>query len=225
MIDILTAHWVGADGVTYKLVDDALFPAKPQLWRVLHDVETPAGNWRPKLPEVHSLFLNHFTPFTEGWQKLSYAMNPHLTKEKWTALYAYQRAFTNNNGFGNDSDPRANYIKGENLRYGDPKVEALVCGGAVLAGVAAGSNLIVETLNGRNSPPSLEWLMARPWLWFDAITVDGNGIPRRFPQGGGERVLIPLIADRNRYADVTIPLEKVVKWTMLELPDPYRVYL
>jgi len=38
-------------------------------------------------------------------------------------------------------------------------------------------------------------------------------------------VFIPLIADRNRYPTVTIPLAKLQKWGGAELPDPYKVYL
>jgi hypothetical protein len=191
-------------------------------FRVLHDVEM-GPVWRKRLPEVHPLFDSHFTPFTEAWQRLSYRMNT-LTKDKWTALYGYQRAFTNNNGFRNPDDPRRNYITGEDLREGLPKVEALVCGGALLTGSVSGSNLVVETLNGRGIPPVLEKLMDSPWLYFHAVTVDGDGTPRRFPQADGRPVLIPLIADRNRYPVVTIPLSKLQRWNSAELPDPYRIY-
>lgn len=197
-------------------------PVLPPLFRVLHDKEL-GELWRPNLPEVHPLFDQHFTPFTESWQRLSYEMNT-LTKNKWTAVYSFERAFTNSNGFGKPGDPRRNYIKMEDLQEPLPKVEALVCGGAVLTGKVSGDYLYVETLNGRNPAPSLDWLLERPWLYFDAITVDSNGTPRRFPQADGRQVLIPLVADRNRYPDVLIPLRKLQKWTGPGWPDPYKVY-
>lgn len=195
----------------------------PQLWRVRHDIEL-GPLWRPRLPEVFPFFPNHFTPFPEAWQRLSFAMNPHLTPERWTSVYSNARAFTNGNGYGDDTDPRANYITGENLTCALPKVECLTCGGALLAGRVEGINFVPETLNGRLAPPSLEWLLARPWLYFHAVTVDQNGTPRMFPQGDMKPVLIPFIADRNRYPVITISLSKLEKLDMSQpLPSPYAI--
>ncbi len=213
-----------SDGSLQVVRPAVIEPPPVPIWRVRHDVETIKGNWRPNLPEVHQLFDNHFTPFSESWQRLSYDLN-NLSRDKWTAVYTYERAFTNGNGFAKPGDPRRNYIKMEDLTEPLPKVEALVCGGAGLTGKVSGDYLIVETLNGRSTAPSLAWLLARPWLYFDAVTVDGNGVPRRFPQGGGERVLIPLIADRTRYPQVVIPLTKLAKWSGPGMPDAYKVYL
>lgn len=200
-----------------------ILPADKTFYRVKHDKEL-GSLWRDNMPEVHPFLPNHFTPFTAGWQRLSFNLMPWIA-DKWTAVFSYQRAFTNNNGFGMEDDPRANFILGKDLAEDLPKIEALVCGGALLAGYVDGLNFVPETLNGRVNPPGVEWLKARPWLYFDAISVDGNGTPRRFPQGKGDRVLIPLIADRNRYPKITIPMWKLQRWVEPFPPDPYKIYL
>lgn len=212
-LDVFSNGEVEEQGVT--LPTDRLF------WRVLHWIE--CGDPKRSRPEVNPLFPNHHTPFTKEWQLFSYAFDG--LGGKWTAVYSYQRAFTNDQGFGDPDDPRANYVVGKDLSFPLPKVEALICGGALVAGKVSGSDLIIETLNGRHAPPSVEWLRAHPWLYFDAVNCDAGGVPRLFPQGRGSRVLIPLIADRDRFPLVTIPLSRVVRWTGSMPPDPYKIYL
>lgn len=202
----------------------AASPALPELWRVKHDKEL-GELWRNNLPEIHPFFDNHFWEFNEAWQRFTFALNPHLTPNKWTAVYGNRRFITNGQGFLDDSDLRANYITGEDLNRPNPKCEALICGGAVMAGRVEGDRFIPNTLNSRNAPPSVEWLKARPWLMFDAVTVDSNGTPRMFPQGSGTPVLIPLVADRTRYPVITFPMAKLQRWTAAELPSPYGIYL
>lgn len=198
--------------------------ARPAIWRVLHDLEL-GELWRDNMPEVHPFMDSHFWEFGEAWQRFTFALNPHLTPKKWTAVYGNRRFLTNNNGFYDDGDLRANYILGEDLNRPNPKCEALVCGGAVMAGTVSGSNFIPETLNGRDAPPSVEWLLDHPWLYFHAVTVDSSGTPRMFPQGDGVPILIPLVADRTRYPTITIPVAKLQRWTAVDLPDAYRIYL
>ena len=106
---------------------------RPRLWRIKHDIELGAL-WRDNLPEVHPFFPNHHVPFLEVWQRLSRELNPLLTDEKWTAVYSFKRFATNNNGFGNPDDPRANYITGTHLDKADPRVEVLKCGGNLVTG-------------------------------------------------------------------------------------------
>lgn len=197
----------------------------PQLWQVLHDVSL-GPLWRPNLPEVHPLFPNHFCKFNEAWQRFTFEkLNSHLAPKEWTAVYSYQRFITNNQGFGMPGDPRANFVTGEHTDKELPKVEALICGGALLTGVAFSGKLAVQVLDWREPPASLEWLLKRPWLYFHAITVDQGGIPRMFPQGHGKPILIPLIADPYRYPVITIPLSKLRKLDMTKpLPDPYTIY-
>lgn len=202
----------------------------PQLYRVRHDIELPRGLWRPNMPEVHPIFPNHHSEFDRPWQLLSKAMNPRIDNNRWTACYTFQRYLTNNQGFGMSNDPRANHVLGKNLRCDNPRVEALTTGGSFHSGVENGKDLILDTLDVHDVP-TLDWIMARPWFWVYAVTVDGNGTPRRFPQGlqpSGEVVPIihPLFTDRRKYPKPTIPLSKLEKWDMSKpLPDPFKVYL
>ena len=195
----------------------------PQFYRVLHDIER-GGLWRFSLPEVFLFEPNHATPFTKEWQLFSFSINPFMTGDKWRSLYSYSRAFTNNQGFDKPGDPRADYVNGRDLIFELPKFDKpRICGGASLTGVEDGEYLLVNTLDTRNPPPSLEYAEKNPWLcYFDAITIDGNGTPRRFPQGDGERVFIPLVTSQP----VKYPLQYLQKMQAGNPPaDPYKIYL
>lgn len=204
--------------------------SRPPLWRVLHEREVPSA-WRnvpPRMPEVRPLFPNHHVPFGKYWQLLSWKMNPLLTAGNMTAVYHFRLWIANNQGFGMEDDPRANYFENKNLSRALPRVEALTCGGNLLTGQIQGDNLLLETLDWRNAPPSLEWIQARPWFVTEAVKLDGEGYPARFPQGRQDNgfqpgARHPLIADPGRYV-ITIPLWRVERWTASELPDPYQVY-
>lgn len=226
-------------------------PARPPLWRVKHDRELGAL-WRPNLPEVHPFSPSHFVPFTETWQRYSFGMNT-MDKMEWTNTFSNKTAFSNTHGFGKRGDPRANFITGENLRAPLPKLEALLCSGAVVTGspsfrvtamlrqvVDLSKNLFrvsfgffrqsvrslldvnvlqVYTLNGRDAPPRRALL---PWEMYHAVTVDSRGIPRLFPQGDGQPVILALVADRDRYPVVTLPMYKLVKLPdNAPIPSPY----
>lgn len=240
------------------IVGEPMFPpvpdgeaGRPPLWRVKHDRELGAL-WRPNLPEIHPFSPSHFVPFNEAWQRYSFGLNT-MDKNEWTSVFSDTTAFVNNQGFGKGGDPRANYIKGENLRSPVPKLEALVCGGAVLTGSVAFSlaqtlqqvkriakelptmsfgffrqsvrslldpNVLHTcTLDGRDAPPrrALE-----PWEMYHAVTVDSRGIPRLFPQGDGQPVILALVADRDRYQRVTFPMYKLVRVPdNAPIPSPY----
>jgi Lyzozyme M1 (1,4-beta-N-acetylmuramidase) len=204
-------------------------PTIPQLWRVKHDIELTKGLWRDNLPEVHPIFPNHHSEFGKDWQLLSRGMNPRISANKWTAVYHFKLWIDNNQGYGMESDPRANYVLRENLTCDNPRVEALTTGGSFHTGTVEGPNLILETLDV-NHAPTLDWILARPWFFVYAVTVDSKGTPRRFPQGlqpNGEvaPIIHPLIADRRKYPKLTIPLSKLEKWDMSKgLPDPFKVY-
>jgi hypothetical protein len=178
------------------------------------------------------MFPNHFVEFGEAWQRLERALNGQLDNRKWRALHTYQRAFNNYNGFDKPGDPRADFINRMDVTAAKPKQEALLCGGAIFPGYPEGALLVIETLNSEGPIPTYENL--KPWQYFDAVSIDEdtnhNGIIRRFPQGGGARVFILLLANRNRYPKITVPLANVEKLDLSAdeagmtkpLPDPYR---
>jgi hypothetical protein len=97
----------------------------------------------------------------------------------------WQRAFTNNHGFERPGDPRRDYINGKNLSDPLPKVECLLCGGALVSivreTIVRGIEVYeLEVLNGRRSPPTVKFLLERPWLYFQAVSVSVTGIVRSF---------------------------------------------
>ncbi len=194
-------------------------PAGKIFFRVLHEVEL--GGSRRSMPEVFPLFDNHFTPLTLDLQFLWKAINPGMTKAKWRALLGYQRAFTNNQGFGMSGDPRADFVNGLDLGAPLPKQEALVCGGALLSMKALDEEwLYPEYIDGHNGAPRAEWVMSRPWLRFTAVNIRSSGQPGLFPPGM-ENAQVLLLA----YKPIRISRSKVVRWRESVPPDPYRVYL
>lgn len=220
-------------GISRKPADEPPQSAAPPLWRVLHEAELPADKRGTplKMPEVRPFFPNHHVPFDEGHQRLSYEINRQwLTPDKWTAVYGYDKVITNNQGFGDEGSPRANYIVGKDLDCELPKVECLTCGGNIHTGYIDGADFVVQTLSWRNAPPTVEWLRAHPWFCVYLVSVDGGLTPRRFPQGEQPNgymadIIHPFMGDPERYPRITMPAWRVVRWMGPTPPDPYRVYL
>jgi hypothetical protein len=198
------------------------------LFRVNHDKTL----WRPNLPEVFPFFPNHYTPFTRGYQllenNLNIALDNAMTGSKWHNLHLggnqgdKATAFNNRQGFEMVGDPRVDYVNGKNLGAPNPKQEALVCGGAILKMKSVDSQYLYPAyIDGNRPAPTLEWLLARPYLFFDALSVDGspNGIVlRKFPQGDGKRVRILLLASKP----IKIALSQVTKLKRNQPePSPY----
>jgi hypothetical protein len=196
--------------------DPVIEPPVPTLWRVLHDVETAAGNWRPGKPEVHRLMPDHHVVLTEEIQWLWRSMNPHMTDVKFCKMFGNKLAFTNGSGFPG----HANYILGEELEKPDPRFDqARTCGGALKIGQMVGDYLYLETIDTRRPIPSAEYVLARRWLFFDAV-LSGDVI-RMFPQGDGLPVFVPLLTATD---GVKLPMWKLQKWTGPGLPSPYQIY-
>jgi len=207
-------------------------PSLPNnLWRVKHDIERPEGLWRKWVPEVYVLGPVHKVYMTKDWQErvmwpLFLYGAPNLgtgeyARKKFTETYGCHRAFDNNHGWQCKKTPPhgpfRNYITGEDLGKGLPAFDKpRVCGGATIAGEVNGDWLIVETLN---KPVDIDWLVARPWLYFHATTVHADGTVGRFPQGDGSPVLIPLVAE----IPVRYRLEYLQK--VDRIADPYTIYL
>ena len=216
---------VYSDG-TYKLEIPA--SSRPPLWRVLHWAEAGRTE-KTSRPEVWPLFPNQFTDFRREWQLLSRAMNPRISDAKWTVVYGHGLWIANGQGFGMPNSPRVNFVTGENLGAPYPKCELLTCGGSLLTGTVVGNDLRVSVLDGLGTPPSLEWILARPWYYVTAVQWYTSGAIGRFPQGeqpDGSVVPIihPLIGDPKRYPNITIPLNCLEKWDRDFIPDPFTIY-
>lgn len=190
------------------------FIQQPQLYRVKHDLEM-GPLWRTNVPEVYPLNGNS-TPFGEDWQFLTFAMCPGITGNHWRSVYGTATAFMNGTGYGGSS-PRADFVNGLNLSAALPRWDKTrVCGGAVVTGVESGANLIVSILDGTGPAPTLDWIMARPWYRFHAITVYSDGHVGEFPQNNP--VYVPLVGS----GVATLPLVNLEKLPLGALiPNPY----
>lgn len=200
-------------------------------WRIKHDAEMPMAwriekygeNLRNGLPEVYVL-SETFVAMSPAIQHLSKDINPMMLGEKWRVLYDYMRAFTNKTGFNGESadpplPPRADWVHNRDLTAELPAYDKVrICGGAFVTGKVSGRYLIVDTLSP-TTVPGVDWLIEHPQFFFHAVNTTATGITR-FPQGGGEDVLIPLF---SRF-EAKIPIEQTVPWSSDELPDPYRIY-
>ena len=198
----------------------------PVLWRVNHDTTL----WRPNLPEVQPFLPSHYTDFGRQWQLLEKQLNATMLNSKWHNLHLggndgnNATAFNNRQGFEMIGDPRVDFVNGKNIGAPVPKQEALACGGTILAQKYVQDNyLYCEYLDGNQPVPPLQYVLDRPWLYFDAVTIRNstNGIViGRFPQGfEGARVYILLLARQP----IKIHLSKVTKLQYgSAIPSPYR---
>jgi hypothetical protein len=222
---LLPAYIVTAD-TRYTLEESVL---TPQLWRVVHRTDII------NLPNVQPFEPNHYTDFGRSFQLLEKSLNPTMIDTRWHNLHLGGNqgndatAFNNRQGFEMDGDPRVDFVNGKYLGAPLPKQEALCCGGTILAQRSIDNQyLYPEYVDGLLPAPSLEYIKARPWLYFDAVTVDrdvnGNVVIRRFPQGKQsdgtvDRVYILLLASKP----IRILLTKVTKIPKgSPLPSPYQ---
>lgn len=202
---------------------------RKNMWRVLHDIEIAKRGvkplWRPGMPEVHPLLPNHHSPFQAWAQFRSYTLNPWLTKERWTDCYHFGYWMTNNQGFGMENDPRANFVLGKDTLKDYPRVEALVCGGSMIEGEDLGDFVRVKGLHF-NSPVSDEYLKANPQYWIRGVFVGNSGQTYRMlgDKYEGEAIIHPLIVNKDK-GDLVIPRNKLQAWTSAYLPDPLKIYL
>lgn len=225
-----------AFGKTYVPRVEGVLPSEFTFIRVLHELEVPSHRRTtpPDRPEVRQLDPpNLFVPFGKSWQMKAWSMNPLLTANNMTAVYHYRLFIANNNGFGDDNDPRANHFTAEDLSSPVLKVEALTCGGNVhrVLGEAAISrggqsipSYILEVLDYRTPPPE----SIPPWLVVWAVNMGTDGTPRRFQQGVQSNGFVPgvrhpFVSDPSKI--ITVPKWRCVRWVESEPPDPYRIYL
>lgn len=168
-------------------------PVGRQLYQVKHDFEIPPKYiWR-KDAEVNPLIDKHFTEMDEAWQRFFFdlhksenhnnAFSEAEMVKKFTGSYKFDKAMTNQNGFEDPTDERANYIEGTNLSRPLPKVASIIMGGNILSGREDGEYLWVDYIDGNNSPPSILDVNRRktPWLIQYGTIAYWTGKVGRFP--------------------------------------------
>jgi hypothetical protein len=235
----LYPNWLVIEGRRYRPEPAGTLPRDMRFVRVLHELELAPHLERttpPSRPEVRQMYPeNLFVPFGKAWQLFAWKLNPLLKANNMTAVYDDHLWIANNNGFSDDL--RANYFTNENLDKPLPKVETLTCGGnllrvlgevAVKIGTKFVDSYIIDVLDYRQAPPTLEWIEARPWLITIAVNMGSDGTPRRFTQGTQPNGFVPgvrhpFLSDPSKR--ITIPKWRCVEWREANAPDPYFVYL
>ena len=180
-------------------------------------------------PEVRPSDQQDGIEFGYALQKLSWDLmqwgNSTITSKQWRAVYKYNVAFTNEQGFDKPDDPRTDFVNGLNIGAELPKLmKVTICGGSLYQGDVVGDRLYMypgtHGIDAAN-PPDLQTVINKGW-YFSAVTWHdvGSGVINHFPQGNGGQVLIPLVLS----VPVSYPLAWFSWWEGTERPDPLRYY-
>lgn len=187
------------------------------LYRVKHDVEM----WRPNSPEVYRVDPDQHVVLTKEIQFLIRDMNPTWTGDQFRLVLDNKTAFTNFTGFPGRHD----YINNIDADKHDPAFDHVrVCGGALLKGVKQGEELLIEAIDAFKPLPTAQYIMERPWLYFEAVTVDysvslGSPIIRPLKVRWNKPVYIPILYSYP----LTFPLDLLTEiQTASGIPSPYR---
>jgi hypothetical protein len=194
-------------------------------WRFLHIAEggykNPSG-----MPEVRPCKAVKPVLMTKEIQELSwelmYFFNPNITKNLWRKVFAFDRAFTNRNGFENPEDPRADFINNLDLNSPLPKLmDGIICGGAFVQGIVSDDTLQVipgkHCIDAHNLVP-IDTIIKNHWYFY--ATVGDEKCAKHFPQGNGGPVVIPYILEETAF----YPLSWVDVWENIKYPDPLKLY-
>lgn len=177
-------------------------------WRALHMVE--GGRVVPDgMPAVLSPINPVALKMTANIQQLAYSLmvakNPYIDGEDWTKVHGYYTAWCNNNGFGNNNDPRANFVLQQNKYSPLPKYDKMqrFMQGSFLTGVSefsvmrmlARAGNLIRTARSAIRTDALAWMGAVSGLVAQNVIrcrpgVDGIDSRQPFPS-------VQKIIDRN----------------------------
>jgi len=209
-------------------------PAPPRYigYRVKHSPEPGARITPNGMPEVDPSLNIVSIRFTKEMQLLSWevmhTLNPTITKNQWRAVFTTHRAYTNQNGFGDDV-PRADYVNGLDLDGELPRLmKAIIAGGAFVRGVMSATELTVTpgigAVDSRVPMPTAQQVMDNHW-YFMATTAkynaEGEWRVNDFPQGNGGPVAVVFFLN----APARYTASWFQNWNGDSLPDPYKLYL
>jgi len=204
-------------------------PTDMQLYYVKH---WPVGDpYRDGRPEVNRMLPVVQTSFNEEWQNFYFNLTwhfwPAFTREfaakRWESLNGDRLALMNGTGYPGDP-PRANFIARENMTGPLPAYDKTrTMGGNVVMGVEEGDWLRVETLDGNASPPALQYVLDRPWLYFHCVLAFKLRVGL-FPQGcvSADDIWQPTIAPLVSTVPMYLELDRLEKLAPgSPIPDPY----
>ena len=215
-----------------QLVEEATTPppSGPQLYYVKH---WPIGDpYRDGRPEVVRMLPVHKSYFDREWQEFYFALTWHFwpafsrdfSAKRWTSLNGYRVALMNYSGFGDYDNPKANYILGQDIGAPLPAYDKTrTMGGNVVTGYEMDGLLYVETIDGNASPPNLDYVLERPWLYFHCVLAFKERVGL-FPQGcvSADNIWQPTIAPLVSSQPVYLEMDRLVKLPLgSSIPDPY----
>lgn len=160
------------------------------------------------LPEVYRILPDQVTPLYDRWIHLWRDLNPDLDDNHFCTLLGNNLWLTNGTGWPG----RRNVILGQDLDAAFPAFHApITTGGSVHKGIEKDGNLQIESLLVDQPTPTVEYVLARPWLWFwgTAVTTSGrvNMITRKNRSGVYIPVRVPFITSQPVY----LPLNQLDK--------------
>ena len=156
-----------------------------------------------------------------AWQLMKY-FNPATDVQRFEQLYDYRIALTNEDGFGDPSDPRWNHITDENKGAPEPKLkDGIIMAGQLYQGVVQGNALAcypgTHAMDMYN-PVDLQTLLDNHWYFFAVSWHDAGYGEHFFPDFGGVFAVPYVLREVATY-----PLEYFDKWEADTYPDPLRV--
>lgn len=159
------------------------------------------GEWR-NIPAIVNL-LAQSMKITREWQFAIRAWNYNMPVEKVSAIFGFEKAFTNGTGFGDPDDKRRNYLLSESLTSTeDPQFDkARTCIRATHTGLTGGDYLYLDYMDG-TAPPELkpgkrqprtvdeinieDYLytpQSHPWMFFACNNARAGGAVAPFDHG------------------------------------------
>jgi len=176
--------------------DIVTVPAKGKFARVAHDWERPDWDYKPRTtkasPETVPMWMKpDFLALTKEWQKFYWKFIIRVSHAcltggqyhtAWGDITAERKALTDNHGI---THGYTDYITRVNIVNHKPIMQKGLLFGGSLVKIKWGTT--IKALDLSAPPPTVDWILAHPWLWGWATVIEG----------------------RNRNFDKTWP---VVKW-------------
>lgn len=231
---------------------------RPPLWMHKEDKDTDIFDWSVRdcavggCPAVFTLNEPMLkTKLDKHWQYYLIAMNYNMTLENVSLLLDFMLAFANGTGFGDDDDPRIDYILEKNPNSPLPNFDKdRTCSRNVMTGFVVGDTLKVTTFNGNLPPPmkpgkslpqtkdqiNIEDYLYNPrdhrWMFVVAnrvTTKPGNQTSvAPFPRGA----TYPWTGDNYNYSFIPLVSRETIYYPLKYLtrvpegssiPSPYRI--
>jgi len=174
--------------ISISIGRDSVIPAMGRVYVHLEDRQLDLFEYSIRscapCPAVIPL-LERSMPLDKQWQFYLLAINPGMTPGQVAAKLDYRLAFTNGTGFGDRSDPRANWMTGENIGAALPQFDKVrTCVRAALTGRESFSlvhaltqavTLVLSRPTLTTARQSLSTLLTQNMLILDML--DGNLLP------------------------------------------------